>query len=163
MSTGVVVAIVVAALILIALVALLARRGREQRLDARRTEAGRLRDEAGVRRRNAEREQAESDQIAAQAKKARAMAEEKAAEGRRAEADAEASQIHARHEHAEAQRHREQALEIDPDADAADEARPDVAAGQPEAGRRSARDEGEEAQAGGAGAVSGEDRALRRG
>src|SRR5688572_28699340 len=117
MSTGAIIAIVIGALILIALAVLLARRGRERRLETRRVEAGEHRDQARVRARTAEREQAEADEATARAKKARAHAEEQAAQARRAEAEAEAKADHATHERTQAQELHGRADEIDPDAE----------------------------------------------
>jgi FtsZ-interacting cell division protein ZipA len=120
-STGAIVAIVIGALILIALIVMLARRGRERKLEGRRIEAKDQRDQARVRARTAEREQADADEAEARAKKARAVAEEQAAQARRAEAEAEAKADHARHERTQAEELQGRADEIDPDADGADE------------------------------------------
>jgi FtsZ-interacting cell division protein ZipA len=117
MSTGAIVAIVIGALLVIALLVFLAKRGRERRFENMRLEAQEHRDEARVRARSAERDQAEADQAEAQAKKARAIAEEQAAQARRAEAEAEAKADHARHEREHADSLHQRAGEIDPDAD----------------------------------------------
>ena len=122
MSTGAIIAIVIAAVILIAVVALLGKRGRERRLEGRRVEAQEHRDQARMRARTAEREQADADEAAARAKKARAIAEEQAAQARRAEAEAEAKTEHARHERGHAEALHGHAEEIDPDAGADPEA-----------------------------------------
>jgi membrane protein involved in colicin uptake len=116
MSTGAIVAIVIGALILIGLLVLLARRGRERRFENLRTEAQEHRDQARVRARTAEREQADADEAAARAKKSRAVAEEQAAQARRAEAEAEAKAEHAQHERGHAEQLHGRAEEIDPDA-----------------------------------------------
>ena len=117
MSTGAIVAIVIGALILIALMVFLARRGRERRLESMREEAHEHRSQARVRARTAEREQADADEAAARAKKARAAAEEQAAQARRAEAEAEAKSEHAQHERGHAEQLHGRATELDPDAD----------------------------------------------
>ena len=117
MSTGAIVAIVIGALILIALLVLLARRGRERQIEGRRVEAHEHRSEARVRARSAEKEQAEADEAAARAKKARAVAEEHGAQARRAEAEAEAKQDHAHHERTQAEELHGRATELDPDGD----------------------------------------------
>jgi hypothetical protein len=111
------VAIVIGAVLVIALLVLLARRGRERRMENMRLEAQEHRDEARVRARSADRDQAEADEAAARAKKARAIAEEQAAQARRAEAEAEAKADHARHERGQADELHERAGELDPDAD----------------------------------------------
>ena len=67
MSTGAVIAIVVAALIVLALLLLLARRGRERRLESRRGEAREIRREAEVSRAQADETRAEADERAARA------------------------------------------------------------------------------------------------
>ena len=117
MSTGAIVAIVIGALLVIALLVVLAKRGRERRFENMRQEAQEHRSEARVRSRSAERDQAEADEAAARAKKARATAEEQAAHARRAEAEAEAKADHARHEREHADSLHQRAGEIDPDAD----------------------------------------------
>lgn len=117
MSTGAIVAIVIGALLVIALLVFLAKRGRERRFENMRLEAQEHRDEARVRARSADRDQAEADEAAARSKKARAIAEEQAAQARRAEAEAEAKADHARHEREHADSLHQRAGEIDPDAD----------------------------------------------
>ena len=116
MSTGAIIAIVIGAVVLVGLLVLLARRGRERRLESRRVEATEHRSEARVRARTADREQADADEAAARAKKARAAAEEQAAVARRAEADAEAKADHAHHERTQAEELHGRAGELDPDA-----------------------------------------------
>ena len=116
MSTGAIVAIVIGALILIALLVLMARRGRERKMENMRVEAQEHRSQARVRARTADREQAEADEAAARAKKARAVAEEQAAQARRAETEAEAKEDHAHHERTQAEQLHGRATEIDPDA-----------------------------------------------
>jgi FtsZ-interacting cell division protein ZipA len=117
MSTGAIVAIVIGALILIALMVFLARKGRERKHESMREEAHEHRTQARVRARTAEREQADADEAAARAKKSRAAAEEQAAQARRAEAEAEAKAEHAEHERGHAEQLHGRATELDPDAD----------------------------------------------
>lgn len=121
MSTGAIVAIVIGALLLIALLVFLARRGRERRFENMRTEAQEHRSEARIRARSAERDQAEADEAAARAKKARAVAEEQDAQARRAEAEAEAKADHAHHEREHAEQLHERAVEVDPDSNGDEE------------------------------------------
>ena len=123
MSTGAIVAIVIGALILIALMVFLARKGRERKHESLREEAHEHRTQARVRARTAEREQADADQAAARAKKARAAAEEQAAQARRAETEAEAKAEHAEHERGHAEQLHGRATELDPDADDTEESR----------------------------------------
>jgi biopolymer transport protein ExbB/TolQ len=59
MSTGAIIAIVVGALVLLAIVALVVRAGRNKRLEARRIEAGQLHEEAESHAAQAERRRAE--------------------------------------------------------------------------------------------------------
>jgi hypothetical protein len=108
---------VIGALILIALAVLLARKGRQKRMEQMRVEADEHRAQARVRARTAEREQADADEAAARAAKARAAAEEQAAQARRAEAEAEAKAEHAHHERSHAEELHGRAQELDPDGD----------------------------------------------
>ena len=103
MDTGVIVAIVVAALILIALVVLLGRRGRERQLDGRREQAAEVRREVEVDSARADSARAEADERAARARREEASAREQTAE-------AEALQRDARDRHL-------QAAALDPDVD----------------------------------------------
>ena len=103
MDAGVIVAIVVGAIILIALFALLGKKGRERKLETRRTEAHELRREAQVRQSQADRHKAEADERAARARKEQAIAEEQAAH-------AEKHSRFARDRH-------EKAADLDPDSD----------------------------------------------
>jgi hypothetical protein len=121
MSTGAIVAIVIGAVLLIVLLAFLAKRGRERRFESMRLEAQEHRNEARIRERSAARDQAEADEAAARAKKARAIAEEQAAQARRAEAEAEAKAEHAQHERGHVEQLHERATEIDPDASAGED------------------------------------------
>jgi hypothetical protein len=116
MSTGAIIAIAIGAVLLVALLIFLARRGRERRFENMRMEAQEHRSEARIRERSAKRDQAEADEAAARAKKARAIAEEQAAQAQRAEAEAEAKAEHAQHERGHVEQLHERATEIDPDA-----------------------------------------------
>ncbi len=103
MSTGVIIAIVVAALIVLALFVLLSRKGRERKMESNRQEARELRRGAEVDRASADKTQAEADIQAAQARRQDAEARESAAA-------AEEQQREARERHLEAAR-------LDPDVD----------------------------------------------
>ena len=96
MDTGVIVAIVVAALILIGLLALLGRRGRERKLEARRDEAHEIRREAEVGRAQADRTRAEAEERAARARREEATAREQAAR-----AESQQREAHERHREAD--------------------------------------------------------------
>jgi hypothetical protein len=104
MDTGVIIAIVIAALIVIAVLWLLGRRARERRLDTRREEAHQIRRDAEVSRAQADQTRAEADERAARARREEASAREQGAQ-------AEARQEEARDRHMEAAR-------VDPDVDA---------------------------------------------
>jgi hypothetical protein len=124
MSAGLIVAIGVVALIVLAAVLLLGRKGRAGRLDARRERAGQIRTEAEMSRVQAERTQAEAEQrrreaevSREEAERVRAEAEKRAAQAGREEAQAQ-EQVAA----AEAQKRKARELHIeaarrDPDAD----------------------------------------------
>jgi hypothetical protein len=103
MDAGVIVVIVVAALIVLALLVWLGRRGRERRLDTRRHEAREIRREAEVGRAQADQTRAEAEERAARARREEATAREQAAL-------AEERQREARDRHLEAAR-------VDPDVD----------------------------------------------
>jgi len=103
MSTGAIIAIVVAALIIIALLVILSRRARERRLDTRRDEARQIRREAEV--------------SSAQADRTRAEAEERAARARREEATAREQAAHAEAKQQEARDRHLEAASVDPDVD----------------------------------------------
>ena len=103
MDTGVIVAIVVGALILLALLWLVGRAGRARRHDTRRVEAREIRREAEVGRAQADRTRAEADAQGAEARRQDALARERAAA-------ADEQQREARERHIEA-------AEKDPDAD----------------------------------------------
>lgn len=101
MDTGVIVAIVIGVLLLLALVMLLGRKGRERKLETKRQEAREIRRDATVTEAQAERTRAEADERAAKARREEAAARQTAAEAER-------------HEEAAAARHAE-ADEHDPD------------------------------------------------
>src|SRR5688500_1468820 len=83
MDAGVIIAIVVAAIVLIALFTLMAKKGREKRHDQRRVEARTHREEARVRSARATRAEAEAEERAARAKREQALAEEQSATAER--------------------------------------------------------------------------------
>ena len=101
MSTGAIVAIVIAVVIVIALLFVLNRRARERRLDARRDEAHQIRREAEVGSAQADQTRAEADERAARARREEAAAREQVAL-------ADTRQREAQERHTEADR-------IDPD------------------------------------------------
>jgi hypothetical protein len=107
MDTGVIIAIVVGALVLIAAIVLASRMARERRLEGKRDQAREVRQEAQIRGAKADRQHAEAEERAARARKEQAIAEEQAAK-------ADEHRRFARDRHVEADK-------IDPDAD--DEAR----------------------------------------
>jgi type IV secretory pathway VirB10-like protein len=80
MSTGVIIAIVVVALILLALFVFIGRKGRERKLETRRHEAREIGREAEVHRAEADRTRAEADAQAAEARRQEALARERATE-----------------------------------------------------------------------------------
>jgi biopolymer transport protein ExbB/TolQ len=103
MDTGVIVAIAVGALILIALLVVLARRARERKFEARREEAAEHRLEGQIRGARADRQEAAAEESGARAKAEQATAREQAARARQERELAEG-----RHEHAR---------QVDPDVD----------------------------------------------
>jgi FtsZ-interacting cell division protein ZipA len=103
MSTGAIIAIVIAALIVLAILWLVGRQARERRLDTRRDQAREIRREAEVGRAQADRTHAEADERAARARREEATAREQ-------KAHAEAQQREARDQHM-------QAASVDPDVD----------------------------------------------
>ena len=103
MDTGLIVAIIVGALILLALLWFLGRKGRERRHDTRRVEAREIRREAEVGRAQADRTRAEADAQGAEARRQDAMARERAAS--------------ADEQHREARERHIEAAKKDPDAD----------------------------------------------
>jgi F0F1-type ATP synthase membrane subunit b/b' len=103
MSTGAIIAIVIAALIVLAVLWFLGRKGRERRLDTRREQAHEIRREAEVGRAQADRTRAEADAQAAEARRQDALARERAAT--------------AEDQHREARERHIEAAKKDPDAD----------------------------------------------
>jgi FtsZ-interacting cell division protein ZipA len=83
MDVGVIIAIVVAAIILIALFAFMSRKAKGKRHEQRRVEARSHREEARVRSARATRAEAEAEERAARAKREQALAEEQAATAER--------------------------------------------------------------------------------
>jgi F0F1-type ATP synthase membrane subunit b/b' len=79
MSTGLIIAIVIAALILLALFWFVGRKGRERRLETRRHEAREIGREAELSRAEADRTRAEADAQGAEARRQEALARERAA------------------------------------------------------------------------------------
>jgi F0F1-type ATP synthase membrane subunit b/b' len=108
MDAGVIIAIVIGALLLLALFMLLGRKGRERKLESRRHEAREIRREAELDR--------------AQADKTRAEAEAQAAEARRQEALARQRAAEAEEQHRTARERHLEAASLDPDADEDEEA-----------------------------------------
>ena len=92
MDIGVIIAIVVVALILLALFVFMGRKGRERKLETRRHEAREIGREAEVHRAQADRTRAEADTQAAEARRQDALARE-----RTAEADEQHRQARDRH------------------------------------------------------------------
>jgi hypothetical protein len=99
MSTGLIIAIVVAALILLALFVLLGRKGRERKLETRRHEAREIGREAEVSRAQADRTRAEAETQAAEARRQEALARERAAEADEQHRDARERHIEAARRH----------------------------------------------------------------
>jgi len=103
MDTGVIIAIVIGALILLGLLWFLGRKGRERRLETRRDQAREIQREAEVGRAQADKTSAEAEAQAAEARRQEALARERAA-------SAEEQRAEARERHIEA-------AKKDPDAD----------------------------------------------
>jgi FtsZ-interacting cell division protein ZipA len=102
MDTGVIIAIVIGVLLLIALFVLLGKKGRERKMETRRDESREIRREAEVKDARADRVGAEAEERAAKARREEAIAREQSAEAEK----------HKR----EAHEHHAKAHEIDPDA-----------------------------------------------
>ncbi|HEX2232459.1 MAG TPA: hypothetical protein VHG69_03750 [Thermoleophilaceae bacterium] len=109
MDTGVIIAIVVGALVLIAAIAIASKMARERRLEGKREEAREVRHEAQLRGAQADRQRAEAEERAARARKEQAIADQQAAE-----ADKHGRFARERHE---------EARSLDPDADDEEAAR----------------------------------------
>ena len=103
MSTGAIIAIIAGVLILLALVVLLSRSGRQRKLEANRHEARQIRREAEV--------------DSAQADKTRAEADVQAAEARRQEAEARQHAATAEEQERAARERHLEAARLDPDVD----------------------------------------------
>jgi hypothetical protein len=101
MSTGAIIAIALAAIVVGVLIVALTKGRQVRRLEQRRVERDQLRDEARIRGARADRERATADQQSAAA--------------RRQAAEAEERMVRARQEQAVAERHEARAREIDPD------------------------------------------------
>ena len=99
MSTGVIIAIVIAALILLALFVLLGRKGRERKLETRRHEAREIGREAEVSRAQADRTRAEAETQAAEARRQEALARERSAEAEQQHRDARERHVEAAKRH----------------------------------------------------------------
>ena len=80
MDAGMIIAIVVGVLVLIAAIVLATKMGRERRLDTKRQQSREVRREAQIRGARAERQAAEADERAARARREQAIAEEQSAE-----------------------------------------------------------------------------------
>ena len=120
MDTGTIVAIVIGALVLVALFVVLSRAARSKKMDARRNEAGELRQQAQERSVKAERHSAVAEEKAAIADRAEAQARQQAAIAKRERAEAQERSTVAEQEGRVAREHQEKAFEVDPDADASD-------------------------------------------
>lgn len=117
METGIIVAIVVGALLLIGLAVAMSRAAKNRKLEERRVEAGELREEAQRRGVTAQRHQAEAEERAATAERAEAEAREKAAIANRERTLAEERGLVAEREGRMARETHERAVELDPDAE----------------------------------------------
>jgi hypothetical protein len=108
MDTGLLIALIVAALVILAIVLIAGRKARERRNEQLRVEAGEHREEARITGARADRHQAEAEERAARARAELAQADEQAAVAGRERRTAEE-----RHEHA---------TQLDPDVSDDDEA-----------------------------------------
>jgi hypothetical protein len=95
MDVGLIIAIVIAAVAVIALVFLIGRKRRETRLEERRVEAHTHREEAQIRGARAEQTRAEAEERAARARREQALADEQAAAANREQRFARERQHHA--------------------------------------------------------------------
>jgi F0F1-type ATP synthase membrane subunit b/b' len=99
MSTGLIIAIVIAALILLALFWFVGRKGRERRLETRRHEAREIGREAELSRAEADRTRAEAEAQSAEARRQDALARERAAEADERHREARERHIEAAKKH----------------------------------------------------------------
>jgi FtsZ-interacting cell division protein ZipA len=99
MSTGLIIAIVIAALILLGLFVVLGRKGRERKLETRRHEAREIGREAELSRAQADKSRAEADTQAAEARRQEAIARERAAEAEEQHREARERHIEAARRH----------------------------------------------------------------
>jgi F0F1-type ATP synthase membrane subunit b/b' len=102
MSTGLIIAIVIAALILLALFWFVGRKGRERRLETRREQAREIGREADLGRAEADRTRAEAEAQGAEARRQSAEARRQDALARERAAEAEEQRLQARERHIEA-------------------------------------------------------------
>jgi FtsZ-interacting cell division protein ZipA len=121
MDTGAIIAIVVGAVLLIAIAVFVSRAARARKLEARRNEAGELRQEAMQRDLTAQRHRAAAEEKAAIADQAEAEARQQAAVAQRERAEASDRAAVAEREGRLAREHQERAYEVDPDAESTDE------------------------------------------
>src|SRR2546423_895705 len=96
MSTGAIIAIIIAAIVLVALVMVVTKRQQMRRLEQRRGERDQLRDKARIHGARAERERATADEQAAAARREAAEADERAVRARQERAAAEEHEARAR-------------------------------------------------------------------
>lgn len=99
MSTGLIIAIVIAALILLALFWFLGRKGRERRMETRRHEAREIGREAELSRAQADKTRAEAEAQGAEARRQDALARERAAEAEEQHREARERHIEAAKKH----------------------------------------------------------------
>ena len=99
MDTGVIIAIVVAALLLLALFWFVGRKGRERKLETRRHEAREIGREADVSRARADKSRAEADVQSAEARRQEALARERSHEAEEQHREARERHIEAAKKH----------------------------------------------------------------
>jgi hypothetical protein len=116
MSTGAIIAIAVGAVVVLALIAGLARVASRKRDERRREQAGELRQEARSRSIQADSARASADEQAAEALRVQAEAEERAAQARQGRAAADRQSLEAERLTESARDQHAQARAIDPDA-----------------------------------------------
>jgi hypothetical protein len=105
MSTGLIIAIVIAALILLALFWFVGRKGRERKLETRRHEAREIGREAELSRAEADRTRAEADVQGAEARRQEALARQRAAEADEQHREARERHIEAARKHPDMDEH----------------------------------------------------------